>query len=570
MSIIVGGKTLESVEVGNMSVAQVRVRKGNTGEYVTVFKQPYAVVQTEENTVNQFALNSDGYWESQCRGVANGYSLCKVVFPEAGSYVLQCISYGENNYDYGIVSKINKTLSSSNTAESISDTTETRTKNVLISAMSGQNLMMGSSGSYYGADGSTTITDSDGEVTSVTSATYSSGCEIEGSPIISGTKVTVTMKGAKPSTMCRVVLSVTYKVKIQSVVNWTFKGKSRPTVQSVNFSSVKAGDYIYIKYRKGGSGNTGNDSLQFKIEPLWETHVYNLGSQDPTAVTFDEETTGNYKPYEEVTFNGDTFIKIKRLYRRIFTTSDNQITGFTICNYHLQSSEVIYPCFVDENGNELDYILVGKYQSSSTTTCNSVSTSSAHQTIANGRAKARARGVGYQLMDWRIQRLIQDLLICELKTVNTNNGNWIKSYALGMYWGKNGEGQWIDGISINGSQYLYSNSPSNYVNSPTSSTSGYSAMSGYSAPNAGGFEIMKLGYYSTQPFFNYPSATTDVAYTTYYCDYYYYTSDLGSRPVGTIVDGTWAGFGVYDCRALYDWSHTDYAVRLCYRPIKSS
>lgn len=566
MSIVVGGKTLENVQVGDMSVAKVRVRKGDNGEYVTVYQQPYAVVQTETNAVNQFKLNSNGYWESQNKNVGNGYSLCKVIFPEAGSYVVHCKKHWLNNEWY-ILSKINTELSASAELESALSKTETRTKNVIIRAISGQYLTIGSSDSYYGADGSTTITDSDGEVISITSATYLFGCEIEGSPVISGTKVSVTMKGAKPSTTYSVSLSITYKVNIPAKAQYI----SGTTYTDCVYNSVSAGDYVYIKYVPKNSSSAATDFLEFKVEPTWVATVSNLGASSPSSVTFDVVAgVSGYTPWGETEFNGDKFIKFNTIYRQVLSSSSGQITKFKLSNYQTMSSQHIYPCFVDENANELDYILVGKYQSSSTTTCNSVSTSSAHQTIANGRAKARARGAGYQLMDWRIQRLIQDLLICELKTVNTNDGSWVKYYALGMYWGDNGEGQWIDGISVNGSQYLYSNTPSKYVNSPTSSTSGYSAMSGYSAPNAGGFEIMKLGYDATQSFFNYPSATTDVAYTTYYCDYYYYTSDLGSRPVGTIVDGTWAGFGVYDCRALYDWSHSDYTVRLCYRPIKSS
>lgn len=566
MSIIVSGKTLEDVIVRNMSVAQVRVREGDTGEYVTVFQQPYAVVQTETNSANQFALNSNRYWESQCKSISNKYSLCKVIFPKAGSYVVHCKKHWGGSTWY-ILSKINTKLSASDELEGVLSTTETRTKNISISAVSGNTPSSSSSGSYYGANGSATVTDTDGTVTSVTSATYYSGCELVSSPTISGTNISVTMKGAKANTVYNVVLSVTYKVNIPAKAQYT----SSNTYSDCVYNNVSVGDYIYIKYVPKNSSSAATDFLEFKVEPTWVATVSNLGASNPSSVTFNVIAgVSGYTPWGEIEFNGDKFIRFNTIYRQILSSSSGQITKFKLSNYQNMSSQHIYPCFVDENANELDYILVGKYQSSSTTTCNSVSTSSAHQTISNGRIRARARGMGYQLMDWRIQRLIQDLLICELKTINTNNGGWIKSYALGMYWGKNGEGQWIDGISINGSQYFYSNAPSKYVNSPTSSTSGYSAMSGYSAPNAGGLEIMKLGYYSTQSFFNYPSATTDAAYTTYYCDYYYYTSDLGNRPVGTIVDGTWAGFGVYDCRALYDWSHSDYTVRLCYRPIKSS
>ena len=78
----------------------------------------YNVVQVNSTASHQFKLNSNGYYESQCKGVNNGWSLCKVEFNIAGNYKLQCISYGENNYDFGILSTINHTLDASNKIDS--------------------------------------------------------------------------------------------------------------------------------------------------------------------------------------------------------------------------------------------------------------------------------------------------------------------------------------------------------------------------------------------------------------------------------------------------------------------
>ena len=126
------------------------------------------VVQVSSTASQQFKLNSNGYYESQCKSVNNGWSLCKVEFNMAGDYTLQCINNGESNYDFGILSTINNTLQSSNTIDS-------------------------------------------------------------------------------------------------SNVQKSFKGSSSTSVQSVSYSGVKVGDYIYVKYRKDGSVNNGNDSLQFKV-----------------------------------------------------------------------------------------------------------------------------------------------------------------------------------------------------------------------------------------------------------------------------------------------------------------
>ena len=45
----------------------------------------------------------------------------------------------------------------------------------------------------------------------------------------------------------------------------SFKGAASSSVQSVVYSDVKVGDYIYVKYRKDGSVNQNYDILQFKV-----------------------------------------------------------------------------------------------------------------------------------------------------------------------------------------------------------------------------------------------------------------------------------------------------------------
>lgn len=128
----------------------------------------YDIEQVSTTSSQQFILNSNGYYESNCKGTNNGWSLCKINFNKSGNYTLQCISNGENNYDFGILSTINHTLSASNTVDT-------------------------------------------------------------------------------------------------SGVQKSFKGLSSTSVQSVTYSNVNGGDYIYAKYRKDSSVNSGNDSLQFKV-----------------------------------------------------------------------------------------------------------------------------------------------------------------------------------------------------------------------------------------------------------------------------------------------------------------
>ena len=67
-----------------------------------------------------FTLNSMGYYESSNAGVDSSYSLAKVSFyAVAGSTVyFDCVSYGESNYDYGLLSNLDSTLSADNSVDS--------------------------------------------------------------------------------------------------------------------------------------------------------------------------------------------------------------------------------------------------------------------------------------------------------------------------------------------------------------------------------------------------------------------------------------------------------------------
>ena len=172
-----------SSSVYNVTIdgASIKVQlKGSSGNttidgivkvtYIVYFSSipAYNVVQVSSTASQQFKLNSNGYYESQCKGIKKGWSLCKVEFNKSGNYTVQCISYGENNWDFGILSTINNKLEASNVADS-------------------------------------------------------------------------------------------------SNVKKSFKGASSASVQSVSYSGVKAGDYIYVKYIKDNSVDHYNDSLQFKV-----------------------------------------------------------------------------------------------------------------------------------------------------------------------------------------------------------------------------------------------------------------------------------------------------------------
>ena len=182
--------------------------------------------------------------------------------------------------------------------------------------------------------------------------------------------------------------------------------------------------------------------------------------------------------------------------------------------------------------------------------------------MATARPLAQAKGTGYQLYDWQMQRLFQDLSLCYKKTVNVNQNPLLGIYHLDR-------GIWIDGIARVNSKWLCAYDPSKYVNSPyytnaNDHTDGYSQV-GYDAPTGSNKTIKKLGYDANNPFFNYPSELTDESgYATYYCDGYYYAS--GNYPVYSYVSYSLANAGLFYCNTSDDWSYAN-GVRLCYRPI---
>ena len=101
MAIKVNGTPISSLKVGSTQVKKVLVRQNESSEYIVVYVDGYSnipaynVVQVSTRDEHQFKLNSNGYYESQCKGIKNGWSLCKVEFNVAGNYTLQCISNGE-------------------------------------------------------------------------------------------------------------------------------------------------------------------------------------------------------------------------------------------------------------------------------------------------------------------------------------------------------------------------------------------------------------------------------------------------------------------------------------------
>ena len=300
--------------------------------------------------------------------------------------------------------------------------------------------------------------------------------------------------------------------------------------------------------------------------------VSGLGSENPESVTFikDNNFTAAGLGVEEITVDGDVFIKIPTMYRKINTVVENQITSYTISNTKVDNTYEPYPVFIDEDGvTVMPYVLIGKYWNTSTSSLisSTETTSAAYMVLADNRLLARNRGTGYQLYDWMFWKLWQDLEIVLAEKIDINAGTSFTYDSLGIYWAT--VPCWVDGISHNGGTLIVSSQPTKYTDEPTINTVGYYSI-GYSLATTSNSEIKALGYDTNHPFVNMPNIVINNSnYNTYYCDGYFYNSS-GSRPITTAVCSTGSPItrGAFFVGGSDKWNN-GYPGRLCYRPVSA-
>ena len=88
------------------------------------FKTPSFTVTDVEGASYNFVLNDAGYYESTNKKVLNSAALCKLNITDledTTKIIFDCINSGEANYDYGMISKINTTLGTTNNEDSASN-----------------------------------------------------------------------------------------------------------------------------------------------------------------------------------------------------------------------------------------------------------------------------------------------------------------------------------------------------------------------------------------------------------------------------------------------------------------
>ena len=101
------------------------------------------------NATYGFELNSEGYYVSKNYHIQSSAALCKVVFntPYETQVRLDCINSGERNYDYGIISQIDKILATDNTIDDSTkilkrfDVSSTNVQTVTFTVPSGEHFI---------------------------------------------------------------------------------------------------------------------------------------------------------------------------------------------------------------------------------------------------------------------------------------------------------------------------------------------------------------------------------------------------------------------------------------------
>lgn len=339
------------------------------------------------------------------------------------------------------------------------------------------------------------------------------------------------------------------------------------------------GEYsIQVKAKASGYKDSPlSNSVQYTVaQQGWTFGVSGLTNSSPTLtrtddsvgytwtknstsgiITTDFDTIFNF---EEVTdSNGNVFIRIPKMYyKRTADTiqlSDHSQTGFAC-----------HPLFLNESGQEMNYFDVGKYKGSySNSELHSYVnvTASGHLDIAMCREGARenndydSAAYQYQIGDlrylswlwmfWMVvfaTRQTEDVMgttwyeYTNATTGNTNNlvnnnltypksicGQDPTTHSFKLFGIEDvvGAGQeFVDGVTFLNSNICYSLQPSKYVNSATSSTTGYQQLSYARAVDTN--YIVSIGLDANQPAIMLPSYASGGSASTYFCDFTAYSS----------------------------------------------
>lgn len=301
--------------------------------------------------------------------------------------------------------------------------------------------------------------------------------------------------------------------------------------------------------------------------------------------------------HEVVDELGNVFIRIPKFYSRI-TKNANGTYKHQLSGYRYDGFTTL---FVDGKGNEIDYVLVGKYEASGTSAkaeSKSGKTCLVNVTLPQMRTACKANGEGYQQYDFLIDAIIKELFLIEMATTNSQsimygyaNGNSAavqtgrtdgvktasgsdtsntdgkhacKYRGIENPWGN--VWKWCDGINFqedgNTEKVYICLDPTKYESDKYISPYMYVADTVY---DNGGY-LSKIEYFDKFPLLGYTVAE-DGANNSYYCDYSYNCGNSvlfvgGAWNLG-LYAGLWDWYGDYDS----SYSNSNFGGRLCYKPL---
>lgn len=349
-----------------------------------------------------------------------------------------------------------------------------------------------------------------------------------------------------------------------------------------------------------------------KIEKAKIYGVDNVGQSSPTLTRTDSAVGKSYTiedseihsdfdncyPWsdmqEVIDAENNVFIKIPKFYSKVTKNANG--------TYKHQISGVRYDgfttLFVDGKGNEIDYVLVGKYEASGTSAkafSKSGQTVLVSITLPAMRTACMANGEGYQQYDFLIDAILKELFMIEFATTNSQgimygyaNGNSAaiatgrtdsvktpsgsevsntdgkhacKYRGIENLWGN--VYKWCDGITFSSEKVYICLDPTKYVSENTAQPYNYVG----DRPLSGGY-LKEISYFDKFPLLGFVSSASGASATTYYCDYTYAYSG------GTVlcVGGSWSGggdAGWWCWRGSLDASSSgsDVGGRLCKKPL---
>lgn len=199
-------------------------------------------------------------------------------------------------------------------------------------------------------------------------------------------------------------------------------------------------------YSQGGEIEAALEEMKARLSALEERSflekIYGVdlvGSENPDALVRTDDAVGlnvtvgtseitsdfdNCYPWcdmQEVTdASGNVFIRIPKFYSKITKNADgtykHQLSG--------TRHEGFTTLFVDGKSNEIDYVLVGKYEGSGDSSQIYSKSGQAVCTKKEGgnfRTACKANGAGYQQYDFLIDLIIKELWLVEMKTTNSQS-----------------------------------------------------------------------------------------------------------------------------------------------------